>query len=389
MHQFILDDEFVNVIPPLCHEEKAQLEANILESGCREPLVVWKERADMPYVLLDGHNRHEICARHNLPFTTTEAPAHIDSRAAARIWMRGNQAGRRNINDAWKLEMALANKADLAEIGRAKKVESGKEARDKQLGVLSTNDKTPEPAHNTQKEIAKAAGVSTGKVAQAEVVKKKAPEIWEKAKGGEMTVGQAYKEVKSREKKEQRQEKVREIAEKNTALETHKKYCVIYADPPWRYEFSKSDSREIENQYPTMSLDEICALPVGAVAADDSVLFMWTTSPKLRESFSVLDAWGFEYKTCAVWDKQKIGMGYYFRQQHEILLVATRGSLPAPEPEARPSSVISASRGKHSAKPAEVYELLEVMYPFLPKIELFCRSPRDGWDVWGNQSHAA
>ena len=102
----------------------------------------------------------------------------------------------------------------------------------------------------------------------------------------------------------------------------------------------------------------------------------------------VVEAWGFTYRTCAVWSKPQIGMGYYFRQQHELLLVATRGDMPAPPPAARVGSVVTADRGRHSAKPAEFAEIIERMYPALPKVELFCRSPRDGWAVWGNQSAA-
>ena len=122
--------------------------------------------------------------------------------------------------------------------------------------------------------------------------------------------------------------------------------------------------------------------------ADDAVLFLWTTSPKLEEGLRVAKEWGFTYRTCAIWDKQKMGMGYYFRQQHEILLVATRGEIPAPEPANRPRSVFSIPYDGHSAKPHEVAEMIEAMYPELPKLEMFCRSPRDGWDVWGNQSAA-
>src|SRR5690554_1969323 len=103
----------------------------------------------------------------------------------------------------------------------------------------------------------------------------------------------------------------------------------------------------------------------------------------------VVREWGFTYRTCAIWDKQKIGMGYYFRQQHEILLVATRGSIPAPEPANRPGSVFSFKRGEHSSKPHEVAEMIEAMYPEFAKLEMFCRDPREGWDVWGNQSNAA
>lgn len=163
------------------------------------------------------------------------------------------------------------------------------------------------------------------------------------------------------------------------------KYQVIYADPPWRYDFSLSDSRMIENQYPTMEVEEICSLSVDTIAADDCVLLMWATNPKLREAFQVLDAWGFEYKTNMVWIKDKIGMGYYARQQHELLLIATRGNLPVPEPANRPSSIISGDRVEHSKKPEDTYSIIEKMYPERNKIELFARSKRVGWDVWGNE----
>jgi N6-adenosine-specific RNA methylase IME4 len=96
--------------------------------------------------------------------------------------------------------------------------------------------------------------------------------------------------------------------------------------------------------------------------------------------------WGFEYLTCAVWIKDKIGMGTYFRQQHELLLLGKRGTSIVPAPSSLCSSVLSAPRGKHSEKPHEAYELIEQMYPELPKVELFARKARDGWARWGNQA---
>jgi N6-adenosine-specific RNA methylase IME4 len=174
---------------------------------------------------------------------------------------------------------------------------------------------------------------------------------------------------------------------KPVTFDIQSRFPVLYADPPWRYEFSKSQSRDIENQYPTMALDEIMALPVSDMTADNAVLFLWTTSPKLPQGLQVVDAWGFEYKTCMIWDKERIGMGYYARQQHELLLIATCGSLPVPEPQNRPPSVLRARRdNEHSAKPAEFYDLIERMYPGLPKIELFARQRRAGWAAWGNQA---
>jgi N6-adenosine-specific RNA methylase IME4 len=194
-------------------------------------------------------------------------------------------------------------------------------------------------------------------------------------------------EIKQRKKEERLQEKavrVAEIAAQTPApLLTLGPFPVLYVDPPWRYEDAEP-TRRIENHYPTMSLDEIKALDVPA--AKDSILFLWVTSPKLAEGMEVIDAWGFEYRTCMVWVKDKIGMGYYARQQHELLLIAKRGALPVPDPEDRPSSVIEAPRVQHSAKPDLVYELLERMYPFQEKCELFQRRPRDGWAGWGNQA---
>ncbi len=162
-----------------------------------------------------------------------------------------------------------------------------------------------------------------------------------------------------------------------------KRYAVIYADPPWRYDFSETNNRKIENQYPTMTEDEIAALDVPA--ADDAVLFMWATNPKLREAFTVLDGWGFDYVTNMVWVKDRIGMGYYARSRHELLLIAKRGSLPVPLPDNRPDSVIEGKRTEHSAKPLHLYDVIERMYPGFAKIELFCRSPYEGWDAWGNE----
>lgn len=160
-------------------------------------------------------------------------------------------------------------------------------------------------------------------------------------------------------------------------------YDVIYADPPWRYSFSKSKSRGIENQYPTMTLTEICEMQVPS--NKDCVLYLWATAPKLLEALEVMKAWGFTYKTQAVWDKGKIGMGYWFRGQHEILLVGVRGKVSPPEQCLRRSSVFNFKRGKHSKKPDEIRNLIDEWFPKGKKLEMFCRHPKEGWAVYGNE----
>jgi N6-adenosine-specific RNA methylase IME4 len=170
------------------------------------------------------------------------------------------------------------------------------------------------------------------------------------------------------------------------------KHAVLYGDPPWQYEhpLMGGSNRSIENHYPTMTLDEICALPVADIAHTDAVLFMWATNPKLYECMKVLDAWGFEYRTDMVWVKDKIGMGYYVREKHESLLIARRGDMPVPTTDHRPDSVVEAPRLEHSAKPPVFYDLLDRMYPGVRKIELFGRNcaGRELWTFWGNQAEA-
>jgi N6-adenosine-specific RNA methylase IME4 len=162
-------------------------------------------------------------------------------------------------------------------------------------------------------------------------------------------------------------------------------YDVILADPPWRYDFVEAPNRAIENHYPTMTLDEIKSLKIPA--AKDAVLFLWATAPLLKSALEVMEAWGFTYHTCAVWDKEKIGMGYWFRVQHELLLLGIKGNVATPPPNVRVSSVIRSTRQEHSRKPDIVYEIIENMFPNARLLELFARrNNRERWNVWGNET---
>jgi N6-adenosine-specific RNA methylase IME4 len=160
-------------------------------------------------------------------------------------------------------------------------------------------------------------------------------------------------------------------------------FDVILADPPWQYDFAETDSRKVENQYPTMSVEEIAALAVPS--ADSAVLYLWATAPKLREALTVLSAWGFEYTTNLVWVKPQIGMGYWARGRHELLLVGTKGEPRVPKPANRPESVIESPRTRHSAKPDEVRRLIEKALPSGTRLQLFAREEWPGWTSWGNE----
>lgn len=164
-----------------------------------------------------------------------------------------------------------------------------------------------------------------------------------------------------------------------------KLFSLIYADPPWRYSFSESDSRMIENHYQTMSLKDIKALRVRRICEKNAVLYLWGTAPKIIEALEVMEAWGFTYKTQLIWDKVNIGMGYWARGRHEILLIGTRGKFSPPAQSVRIPSIITEKRGRHSAKPKMMYSYLDRAHPGVKKIELFARTSAEGWDCWGNE----
>jgi N6-adenosine-specific RNA methylase IME4 len=163
------------------------------------------------------------------------------------------------------------------------------------------------------------------------------------------------------------------------------KYRIIYADPPWDYGAHAQPDYQSEQRdhYATMDLDAICAEPVKDWVEDDAVLFLWVTSPILEKSFSVIHAWGFEYKTSFIWDKIKHNMGHYNSVRHELLLVCTRGACQ-PDTKQLFDSVQGIERGKHSAKPVEFYDIIETLYTRGRRLEMYSRNKRDGWDVYGH-----
>lgn len=165
-----------------------------------------------------------------------------------------------------------------------------------------------------------------------------------------------------------------------------KKYQIIYADPPWRYENTRtggSMKSGASHKYPCMTLDDIKAFPIQKIAHKNSVLFLWATVPLLPEAIEVLSAWGYKYKTALFWRKiMSLGMGFWFRGQVEMLLLGVRGKVKAFR--IQETNFVQAKVGKHSQKPNEFRTLIEKIN-LAPRIELFAREKTEGWDVWGNE----
>jgi N6-adenosine-specific RNA methylase IME4 len=167
------------------------------------------------------------------------------------------------------------------------------------------------------------------------------------------------------------------------------KYNIILADPAWQYNDNNCDGRGAGAHYTTMTLDDICRLPVKEVLADDAVLFLWATYPLIQHSFKVMEAWDFTYKTIAFqWVKLNkknkepfFGLGRWTRGNTECCLLGIRGK--PKRVDASVSQLIFAPIGRHSAKPPETRTLIHKLMGPLPSLELFAREKVDGWDALG------
>lgn len=167
-------------------------------------------------------------------------------------------------------------------------------------------------------------------------------------------------------------------------------YQIIYADPPWRYD-QKGLQGAAEKHYSTMSLEDICRLPIESISAKDSILFLWATFPQLPAALRVISAWGFKYKTVAfLWLKKNrkadswfFGLGFWTRGNAEVCLLATRGH-PRRKSNKVHQFIISPIEG-HSKKPDITRDKIVELAGDVPRIELFARQTTPGWDVWGNE----
>ncbi len=358
----IIDSEFHALIPPLSDDERAQLEANILAEGCRDALVIWDG------IILDGHNRFEICERLKMEYRTKAI--ELKDRAAAVEWIIRNQFGRRNLSAYQRAELALK----LEPIIAAK-------AKDRMLAGKS--DPVQKSSQGkTRESLASVAGVSHDTIHKAKVIAARADdETKARLRSGDTSINAEYKKIKKETKAEERK------SERAGLIVTMPsgKYAVILADPPWQYKNS-GFNESAESQYQTMSTEDICAMAgiVNGFSTPETVIFMWATNPLLPDALKVMAAWGYEYKTNMAWIKdQGRGRGWFLKSKHELILIGTRANTP--HPKERPDSCFEADRGPvHSRKPQAIYDIIESMYDGA-KLEMFCREPHKGWASHGNE----
>ena len=424
MQKVNIDNEFKSLIPPLTQEEYKGLEESLLKEGCRDALVLWGD------TLIDGHNRYEICTRHNIPFTTVKKD--FENRDSVILWMIDTQFSRRNLSAPDRILLAQKKAPILERMAREKQLKTLKQNADRVVNNDKTELRQPEPTKpieqaaknrfiqmdktdiseqpkttapekpkaveppkpviekkpeppkpiHTQKEVAKIAGVSSGTVARFEQVQKKKPEMIDSIRKGEISINQAYQTVKKEERKELIQKQVEEI-EKGNIEKPDGLFDVIAIDPPWNYGTAfDSAGRRVANPYPEMTQQQLKELEIPA--KENCVMFLWTTHKFIWDAKELLDNWGFTYRSMLVWDKEKIGMGDLIRMQCEFCLIGIKGK-PIFKDNHSTRDIIREPRREHSRKPDAFYSLVDDLCVGR-KLDFFSREQREGWCCFGNDT---
>lgn len=352
-----INEEYLKLLPKLPEKEYQALKNSISEEGQHYPIIVNENKE-----ILDGHHRYQVCLEVN-----REAKYEtklFENKLSEKKFVIESNLLRRQLNDFQKIELGYPLLEIEKELGKQRMIKHGQTQE-----PLSSN----ELGGQARNIVAKKIGVSPTTFQRAiTIIEKGSEDVKENVRKGKTSITYAYNSTK-------RKEQHREPPMLPVGV-----FDVIYADPPWEYYLPLRGSPDMH--YPTMKTEDVCELEIPT--SENSVLFLWATNPKLEDALKVIRAWGFKYKTNMVWVKNKFGTGYYFRGQHELLLVATKGKIPIPTEETRFPSVLEASVKKHSDKPIEAYGIIEQMYPNRKYLELFARQKREKWESWGSEIEA-
>lgn len=395
--------------PKMNEDTYKATKSSILHNGQQDPVIVLRHpRSTNILQIIDGRHRHQIAVELEQPlkYSFYTGPDDEDS---LRKFVEIKNAHRRDLTQA---QRAMA----------AARLYTGKVGRPKS----SHDDTVSEMPEAVAEEIAGRSGISIATFRRAARLQKHAdrfPEFIEQVFEGNIPLAPAHDMIADFEQTDAKLKTLKvtsedfrkvaeapssinevirraKIAEKANKRKTRDEnigdlagalpddeYQIVYADPPWAFK-TRSElgmDRSAENHYPTMTLQQI--METKPAFADKGVLFLWTTNPFLGHAMDLISAWGLIYKSNLVWAKDKIGTGYWGRQNHEILLIATtEAGFPAPSEEDRMPSCQTLPRGKHSEKPEEYAVWIEESWPTAKKLEMYCRAPRDGWDTFGNES---
>lgn len=377
-----------NIFPMLPEAELQELTADIQAHGQREPIVLHEGK------ILDGRNRYRACRLAGVEPQTTDY--YGDDPASYVISLNLH---RRHLTESQRA-MVAAKLSNIQNGGdrvseQSANLQSGT-SRAQAAEMLNVSERTVNSAKKIEQQgapelVEKVEQGAVSVSAAADVAQLPKEEQKEVVARGEKEILARAKEIRAEKAKAKKAERVAEVERQVQEIATSTPsapsglFHVISIDPPWPYDEGKSaetydpDGRRASNPYPEMSLAQIKALDIPA--ADDCVLWLWTTHKFMRHSFDLLDEWGFEDKAILTWAKDRMGLGRWLRSQSEFCVMAVKGSPTTTL--TNQTTVLHGPLREHSRKPEEFYELVESLCPGR-KLDFFSREPREGWEQFGN-----
>lgn len=377
-----------NIFPKADPEDFAAIVADMKEHGydTTQPVVVYQNK------ILDGWNRW--LASQDAGVTANTRQFLGSDEEALTFTLRTNK--RRNMTSSQRGAYGAEAEEIYAEIAatveesrRVKQIENAANqhtAQKEPSGNYLPKGKNPDENKAATK-TAEIFNTNRTYISDARKLKKESPEVFQKVLSGEKTIPQAKREIKEIKKEERREEnraKVADAPKAETIINAGAKFSTIMIDPPWDWgdEGDKDQLGRARPDYATMSIDQLCALPIPALSDTDCHIYLWITNRSLPKGFRLLEAWGFRYITAITWIKPHFGMGNYFRGQTEHVLFGVKGSQALKRKDV--GTVFNAARGPngHSSKPVEFYDIVESCSPG-PYLEMFSRCQRKDWTAWG------
>ena len=349
-----IDPEYSQLVPELSEEEYTRLKESIASVGLYEPIIINQEGT-----LLDGHHRLKVVKELGWSRVNVETK-HFENRTDEEIYVIESNVIRRQLSDYQKTVLAMKLEPMYSERAKQRMSDGGK-------GVsIETPMRAADQAADT-------VGLKPTTYHRAKTVLDK---------GTEKDI-QAFKEGKAPSAVYSNMKHAQAVAEVQGSipdiLPPDGPFDVVVIDPPWDYgnKYDAEGNRSTPS-YPLMSLEEI--RDIDFKPKDNAVLWLWTTHGFLHEAFHLIEHWGFEYKTCLTWVKDRMGLGSWLRSQSEYCLLAVKGK-PVIDLKNQTTILNAPSRG-HSVKPVEFYDMVD-SYCFGVKVDWFARNTRKGWVSFG------
>jgi N6-adenosine-specific RNA methylase IME4 len=354
---------FAGLFPLIEGPQFDELVEDIKKNGLLEP--VWLHPDGR---ILDGRNRYRACLEAGVEpiFETPDCDSHLSFVLSKNLY-------RRHLTKEQRGKAAVESLPFY-------EAEAAERRKRKSVPTIVSEQKAKGEAREF---AAKAFGVGTTYISAIKKVKAEYPYLYEQL--GKKTLPEIKRELQL----EARAAVVEQIKAEPAPLPTGP-FRTIVIDPPWAYECdarAADPSHRSGHHYPTMTLDQIKALPVADCAHDDCILWLWTTNSFMHEAFHCLEAWGFKHKTILTWDKVHFGLGDTLRNVTEHCLVAVKGHPILADAHRDTSTIIRETRrAEHSRKPEAFYALVDAVCPGRNKLEMFAREQRSNWESWGAET---